>query len=282
MSFVASGLYNPFTMREMQGRDLNDFRAFGREQLVRYVLAALICGIAAGFLAPFDSNQTMYTGPRYIYWISMVCLGWAQMLFISYGMRTILSSLRWPGWAIMAVIAAVGSVPIMFETWWMSTALMNEPPAEPIPLWSAYIRVYAITIAFSLVQWTVIENWSLDIVRKQGETTADAPGPMKTIRLDRMPEGLNGEILCLQTDDHYLRVHTSEGSDLILHRLSDAVRELDGCDGMQVHRSWWVAKEAIEAARIENNRHILALKNGILVPVSRKYLPDIRKAGWID
>ena len=35
------------------------------------------------------------------------------------------------------------------------------------------------------------------------------------------------EIFAVEAEDHYLRLHTSRGSDLILMRLSDAVAELE-------------------------------------------------------
>ena len=50
------------------------------------------------------------------------------------------------------------------------------------------------------------------------------------------------ELYAIESEDHYLRVHTSAGQELILMRLADAVRELAGVEGLQTHRSWWVAR----------------------------------------
>ena len=68
----------------------------------------------------------------------------------------------------------------------------------------------------------------------------------------------------------------------MLHRLIDAVRELSEDDGMQVHRSWWVASKAVERVETENRQRFLILSNGLRVPVSRNHLPAVRKAGWIN
>ena len=35
----------------------------------------------------------------------------------------------------------------------------------------------------------------------------------------------------MEAEDHYLRLHTSKGQDLILMRLSDAIAELEGIEG---------------------------------------------------
>ena len=82
-------------------------------------------------------------------------------------------------------------------------------------------------------------------------------------------------------EDHYLRVHTSEGSDVILCRMEDAARELAGAQGLRVHRSYWVARAAIREVRRRGKQPLLVLENGLEVPVGRTYAPRVREAGWI-
>jgi DNA-binding LytR/AlgR family response regulator len=64
-------------------------------------------------------------------------------------------------------------------------------------------------------------------------------------------------------------------------RLADAVDELDGIEGAQVHRSWWVARDAIADARRGDGRATLTLKDGSEVPVSRTYARVLRDRNWI-
>jgi DNA-binding LytR/AlgR family response regulator len=74
-------------------------------------------------------------------------------------------------------------------------------------------------------------------------------GPQPPKFLERLPLKLRGaEVWAVEAEDHYLRLHTSKGQDLILMRLADAVAELEGIEGAQVHRSWWVARDAITDA----------------------------------
>ena len=84
----------------------------------------------------------------------------------------------------------------------------------------------------------------------------------------------------MEAEDHYLRLHTSKGSDLILMRLSDAVTELEGVEGAQTHRSWWVARAAVVDVRRSEGRASLKLKGGQDAPVSRSYARALRQAGW--
>lgn len=87
------------------------------------------------------------------------------------------------------------------------------------------------------------------------------------------------DLWAVSSEDHYLRVHTSLGEDLILMRLADAVHELGGTDGLQTHRSWWVARDGVADVRREGGKLFLVLKSGIEAPVSRTYSPAVREAG---
>jgi DNA-binding LytR/AlgR family response regulator len=63
-------------------------------------------------------------------------------------------------------------------------------------------------------------------------------------------------------------------------RLADAIAELDGLEGAQTHRSWWVAKAAVADARRADGRGTLVLRNGVEAPVSRSYAGTPRDRGW--
>lgn len=56
---------------------------------------------------------------------------------------------------------------------------------------------------------------------------------------------------------------------MILMRLSDVIVELDGIEGAQVHRSWWVAKDAIQSAQRGEGKASFTLVSGTHVRVSR-------------
>ena len=58
----------------------------------------------------------------------------------------------------------------------------------------------------------------------------------------------------LSMQDHFVRVTTDRGSAMVLIRFSDAVRELAGHSGAQVHRSHWVAAGQAKQILHEKNR----------------------------
>ncbi len=114
-------------------------------------------------------------------------------------------------------------------------------------------------------------------------THAAAPGDAPSTFLKRLPPKLRGaELYAVEAQDHYLRLHTSGGSDLILMRLADALDELEGLAGARIHRSWWVAREAVQGVRRDNGRILLTVPGGVEAPVSRTYLAALREEGWLD
>ena len=98
---------------------------------------------------------------------------------------------------------------------------------------------------------------------------------------DRLPHRLRGAaILAVHGEDHFVRVHTASGEHMIWMRLSDAMGEMEGLDGRQTHRSWWVAKSAVVEVKRGNGRATLTLTNGLQAPVSRRFAVELRAEGW--
>ena len=48
-----------------------------------------------------------------------------------------------------------------------------------------------------------------------------------------------------------------------------------------MHRSWWVALDAVEDVKKQSRKATLIMKNGIEVPVSQKYLPVLKEHNLI-
>ncbi len=82
-------------------------------------------------------------------------------------------------------------------------------------------------------------------------------------------------------EDHYVRVHTPQGSSLVLMSLSQAMAGLKDLEGAQTHRSWWVARSAIVGV-VEDGRNLrLRLSGGLEAPVSRARVGQLRADGWL-
>lgn len=97
----------------------------------------------------------------------------------------------------------------------------------------------------------------------------------------RVPEKLGSDLLAIRAQEHYIDVHTSAGSTLILYRFGDALNELAEVPGMQVHRSFWVADGSVSSYKRSSGQLVLTLKDGFEVPVSRSFLRDVEQSGLL-
>jgi DNA-binding LytR/AlgR family response regulator len=171
------------------------------------------------------------------------------------------------------------SIPLTLLTWFLTARFFpGFGQASPRFLPSYFPIVLLVSVIMTAINYLVAERAAR---RETHATHAAAPGSGPPKFLERIPLKLRGgELYAIQAEDHYLRLHTSKGSDLILMRLADAVAELEGIEGAQVHRSWWVAKAAVTDARRADGRATLTLKTGAEAPVSRSYAGALRDAGW--
>jgi len=97
----------------------------------------------------------------------------------------------------------------------------------------------------------------------------------------RLPPRLaRARLVAVEAEDHYLRIRTDAGSALVLMRLGDALEALSGLDGFRTHRSWWVARTAVEAVRWKGGRGALTLSDGSSAPVSRTYAAALKGTDW--
>lgn len=235
--------------------------------------------------------------------VLLACTAVALVIGLSGQAHDVFDVVQW------VVDSAVGaSVGLAVARWWVPRRWFNEMP------WAAALAIalsVTLPVAVAVVSWIVLlrhKPLTADLVigvlpsvfgtalvmtalsflvRRPPTQTHAAPSnadgsvapPPKF--LARLPEKLRGaEIFAVEAEDHYLRLHTSLGQDLILLRLADAIAELEGLEGAQTHRSWWVAKAAVASVERGDGRAMLTLTDGAEVPVSRGFARQLREAGW--
>lgn len=97
----------------------------------------------------------------------------------------------------------------------------------------------------------------------------------------RLSPGFEGNILALESEDHYVRVHGVRQSELLLMRLRDAIAEMDAVPGEQTHRSWWVARNAVAGVIGAGRNREIRLANGTIVPVARDSVERLQRSGFL-
>ena len=245
-------------------------------RLGRFVLIFLALGLVFGWLGPYGT-YLLDPIPRFGFWligmpvIGVMAIGCMRLLRRAGPLAV------WPPPAQAAVGALVTAVPGGVVILGLRYLFAEPPQFTAAALAQVYISVSVVGLLVSVPMSLILSG------RGAAPSTAEAARVAEgSSFLRRIPEKLGTELLYIATEDHYLRVTTERGSDLILLRLSDALSELAPSDGLQVHRSYWVARRALAAVERDEHRTFLRLVNGDRIPVSRTYLAALRKAGWIE
>ncbi len=235
-------------------------------------------GLLLGLLGPFGTYDAIAVLPRLVYWLSVVSLNW---LLCDLAIRQIDTRLSesLPGRHLLVPLG--GSFLVSLP----ATAVVHMASsiagvARDSNLLELYGKVLLLCAVISVVGYRASRRESDDkagLAPVAGQRIGDREAPLFFARLSKP---LRGKLLCLEMQDHYLAVHSSEGSELILCRMEDAARELDGL-GQRVHRSWWVARDALSGVERSGQQQLLRLTDGRLVPVGRTYRTRLRECGFL-
>lgn len=244
---------------------------------LRNLIVVVAIGGTLGRLGPFDTFSDLPTATRYAYWIGLTLLMWLQTAAALHLLRDGL--VRWP-WPVRTLIAALlGALPTAFEVAWAEGLLRVSRDMTLADVAMIYGDVALIAVAVAL-PLELIDGHRL--VRRRA---SDAPSSATADEIDALvaalPADRRGRLLALQAEDHYLRIHTDRGEALVHRRFSDALQAARGLEGLRVHRSWWVARSAIESVERDGDRLVLRLRGGLVVPVSRTYALAVREAGLV-
>ncbi|MGZ9099014.1 MAG: LytTR family DNA-binding domain-containing protein [Brevundimonas sp.] len=240
--------------------------------LLRGVGVALAAGLVLALTEAFGMTGTSLTF-RLSYWLPLMLVGalWGQLC--GQLVERHIDMDRRP-WLTVAVLTTMMSGPLAVLVWLVTTWFFDDDRTVTLSRLPDFLGPVVIVTA-------TVSVLTVFLGRTPVQTHAAPPGDRPARFLDRLPLKLKGGVIrAVQSEDHYLRIHTDRGSDLVLMRLSDALTELEGLEGAQTHRSWWVAREAVRGVSRGDGRATLTLDGGIEAPVSRRYARALRAAGW--
>lgn len=252
---------------------LPDFLSGARgRDFLRGLAVAVGAGIFLALGGAFGSSGAPLF-QRLAYWVPVLVAGglWGHLCSLLVERFIDVDARPWLG---AAALTAVITGPLTVIIWALTGLLFEGRLRHADDLVHFFPPVALITAALSIL--------NVFLGRKQPvETHAGAPGGAPARFLERLPAKLRGaRLIAVQSEDHYLRLHTDRGSDLVLMRLADALGELEGLEGAQTHRSWWVARDAVASVSRGDGRAALTLDGGLVAPVSRRYARALREAGW--
>jgi hypothetical protein len=243
----------------------------GSRRWAQEVAIATLAGLILALMGPFGTYLAGPVEMRLAYWLGLF---WCSLIFYSpatSGARWLTARLRIPDAVALGCTFALAALPMSTLTSFVAGRVWASDANFSMFTW--YFQVLLVSAPMVAVQL---------LLDRRPAKSAPKPLLRQTPRLYARSHKLHGSLYCLEMQDHYVNVHCSSGTDLLLLRLRDAIEEADGVEGLQVHRSWWVARSAVRQVRREGARLMLRLENGIDVPVSRSGIARLRAAGWLD
>ena len=231
------------------------------------IVGMLALGILRGISGPFDTLRIIPLAPlRVVYWLIVVAVTFATGSFASLLLHTVMK----------------------YRSKWLNILI------------STCVIGIAVTIVLSVLNLIVFDIWPstwaellnqfiiVTLISAVVEVGSFAPGAGNPTQnenavalMQRLPWEKRGPLVSLSAEDHYVRVTTTNGTKLLLIRLSDAIKEVGDTRSMQIHRSHWVALDQIQKVERSGDRGKGTIKDKSSCTIRRKYMPDIRAAGML-
>lgn len=262
-------------------------------------LLALALAPIFAWMSPFSTDEQSFL-TRFGYWCGMIACWLLTRAVIGRMFETAGLLRPMPPFLRDAALALMTAFPMILVVSPATHALTGWK-ATPYEVMELYFQIAILGVVVSAIAQAALgpqgevaapaERWlafapasAVPVDTAEGAAILVEPEPthfpqeeeMATSRLmARLPPNVRGAIMAVQMEDHYARVHTDRGSALVLLRLSDAIAEAAPTQGRQVHRSWWVADEAVEHYGRVGRAGQLRLTNGLTAPVSQRYLKEL-------
>ena len=242
-----------------------------RAHVVSVPAAVAFCGVTfvLTIMGPFGSGELLRAVPRFAYWFVIVTTTYCAGFVINSVLPRVLSRrFSKPFIIVLAAVATGVAVSVI-------VALMNGLTLGYWPQIADWPAIFGNIFAIAFVIAVMFEVLTPAIRVQSGEIAQTPP------IFDRLPFDLRAPLIALSVEDHYVRVHTTKGSEMILMRLGDAIREVGQTRGLQVHRSHWIARDAVSAVARKGDGAVLTMTNGVTIPVSRSNMANIKDAGLL-
>ncbi|MDP5104085.1 MAG: LytTR family transcriptional regulator DNA-binding domain-containing protein [Erythrobacter sp.] len=252
--------------------------AFGSMALplpVRLVSWVGFAWLGYGFFRPMETvvgwAERTLDLPRWGLWVAGCLIASAPMTLAVLAIGSLPGPLVWPSGAMMmgtypSVLVIGGAVTLLFN---LVKPGQREAQAVAAPMPTASPPA------------TSIPHVPAPVAAPMPVAEVTPPPPLPNPLFDQLPPELGSDIIALEMEDHYVRVHTALGSALVLMRLRDAMVLIADVEGMQVHRSWWVARAAVEDVLRDGRNIRLKLARDVEAPVARANVATLRDARWI-
>lgn len=235
---------------------------------------------ALAIAGPFGTFASMGLADRALFWGAVTATAFLMAAGFAFVLDRYLSHLTTLRRAvIMGLAMAIGFTPFLHG---IKLVFLDGRPSPLGPLGMA-VAVFVVPLAVGMVRaWPEPARTAAppdpdpdpapapDPVAEQAVADVGEAVPEQRL-IDRLDVSVRGRILTVSGRDHYVDLRTDAGEAALLMRFSDALRELDGVEGAQIHRSHWVADAAVLGLERRAGKLVVVLRSGPSLPVSRTF-----------
>jgi len=219
-------------------------------------------------LGPFGTYDDFDLPQRAAYWL--VILVFCSVIFeisvpgFLYSPSLTRKMRRWLRFAAGVLVAS------FFATWGVYAieyVARGSPEQKPLYL----VFVYVVLIGGVISYFSFMHSFSKAYARI-------VPTGIDFERIaffSTYPELKGSPLLWITMEDHYARVVT-EAREVTLHAsMQNLERQLNGYPGMRVHRSHWVANDAMQSIDREGRKVMLRVDKNQKLPIGGKYQKQV-------
>jgi len=253
------------------------------KRLTIELLAMVMLGLLIGLLGPFGTFDNP-PAIRMLSWVIWLVAGYLFFRPTGIVADWLCEATGLPRFAGRLIALIVASVPVTLIVIMMVGRMSFADALRAPAFWTMYLYICVIAAVASMAMAALFGRRAPEdapVIAAMPANPADnMPSPPEATPTLPLPPGF-GPVRALKGEDHYVRVIGDGREELILTRMRDAIDRLAPADGLRVHRSWWIAKDAVASIRREGRTATIILTTGHEATVARDMMPHLRAAGWL-
>jgi len=243
----------------------------------REMLISISTVFIFAFIGPFGTFYDLSFFMRLVFWAVAVlgcgAIFWSIVYFFSH-FKIFKNSSKYLRYSFIVFLTTIPATVLIYYN---NVFFRNITfPLEKLPwLWSTVF-----IIGITITSLHLFSNFAKSLSNKAKHKKEVAKIAIETDKdilrfMDRLPKKLGRKLISLSSHDHHVDVQTDKGVEMIYMKFSDAIKELQNYPGLRIHRSHWIASDAIIKVKKSGRKWVVKLNNGSELPISKRYKSDV-------
>ncbi len=244
-------------------------QAFNHIEWPRLLVILMAAVLLSTFIGPFNTYQTMSAGKRFAFWLALIggCGLFAHVTILYVLMHPRLAQLP----RLVRLLA--GSSVVSFPGLGVFL-IVDYSFRDRVHGFDHYFFLWLTVLVFTSI--IAYLNFMLPYNLPEADSQDDIANNSARF-MQRLPEHLGNKLISLSMNDHYVEVTTSKGSQMLHLKFSQAMEELANYPGIQIHRSHWIAKDALHSIEYYNRTMLAVTSDNRKIPVSSPYRRSVKQ-----